>query len=57
MDVSVTLPPEQNVVALPALIVAADGITLTVTTIEFDADEVHPLLVTVAVYVPLVLAI
>ena len=56
MDVSVTLPPVQNVVTLPALIVAADGIAFTVTTIEFDADEEQPLTVTTQLYVPLVFA-
>jgi hypothetical protein len=43
---NVTLPPLQKVIALPAVIVDADGIAFTVTTIAFDADDEHPLLVT-----------
>ena len=46
VELSVTLPPEQNVVALPALIVGADGIAVTVTTIALDGDDEHPLTVT-----------
>lgn len=46
-EVSVTLPPWQNVVGPPALIVGVEGIGLTVTTFAIEGDEVHPILVTV----------
>ena len=46
VEVSVTLPPEQKVVALPALMVGADGMAVTVTAIPFDGDDEHPLTVT-----------
>jgi hypothetical protein len=44
-DVSVTLPPAQNVVALPALIVGVAGVGLT-TTFVVPAALVQPLTVT-----------
>ena len=40
-DVSVTDPPAQKVVALPAVMVGATGIGLTVTLIVFETAEVH----------------
>ncbi len=40
-DVSITDPPLQNVVALPAVIVGAGGVGLTVTVVAADVDE-HP---------------
>jgi hypothetical protein len=48
-ELNVTLPALQNVVALPAVIVGAVGIGFTVTIIAFDADDKHPLLVTIHV--------
>lgn len=48
-EVRVTLPPVQNVVGPPALIVGVEGIGLTVTTFAIEGDEVHPLLVTTTV--------
>jgi len=51
LDVSVTLPPAQNVVAPPAVIVGVAGFGLTVTVVAAEVDE-HPPLVTVTVYDP-----
>ena len=48
-EVSVTLPPVQNVVGPPALIVGVDGIGFTVTLVAADAALVQPLVVTVTV--------
>ena len=48
-DVSVTLPPAQNVVGPPGVIVGVDGIALTVTVVAADAELVQPLVVTVTV--------
>jgi hypothetical protein len=48
-DVSVTLPPAQNVVAPPALIVGVAGIGLTVTLVAADAALAQPLVVTMTV--------
>jgi len=48
LDVSVTLPPAQNVVVPPAVIVGVAGFGLTVTVVAVDVDE-HPPLVTVTV--------
>ncbi len=48
-ELKVTLPPLQKVVVLPAVIVGADGIGLTVTTIVFDELDEHPLVVTIQV--------
>jgi hypothetical protein len=45
-EVSVTLPPEQKVVALPAEIVGVEGIGLTVTAVAEEAAEEQPLVVT-----------
>jgi hypothetical protein len=52
LEVNVTLPPLQNVVGPPALIVGLAGIALTTTFVE-PAGEVHPLTVTVSEYAPL----
>ena len=48
-DVSVTLPPAQNVVAVVVDIIGVDGIGLTVTVVADDADDEHPLVVTITV--------
>ncbi len=48
-EVSVTLPPAQNVVGPDAEIVGVAGIGLTVTTFAADGDDVQPLAVTVTV--------
>ncbi len=48
-ELKVTLPPLQKVVVLPAVIVGADGIGFTVTTIAFEAADEHPLVVTIQV--------
>ena len=45
-EVSTTFPPEQNVVAPPAVIVGVAGMELTVTFVEADVAE-HPATVTV----------
>ena len=49
LDDSVTVPPWQNVVAEPAVIVGVAGVGLTVTLIVFEAVLVQPFEVTVAV--------
>jgi hypothetical protein len=56
-EVSVTLPPAQNVVAPPALIVGVAGIAFTVTEVPVDAAELHPPDVTTTVYVPVAVAL
>jgi len=43
LDVNVTLPPAQNVVGLPAVIVGVAGNGFTVTTVAADAELWHPL--------------
>jgi len=48
LEVNVTLPPAQNVVAPPAVIVGVAGFGLTVTVVAVEVDE-HPPLVTVTV--------
>jgi hypothetical protein len=48
-DVSVTLPPAQNVVALPGVIVGVAGIGFTVTLVAADAALAQPLVVTMTV--------
>ena len=48
-DVSVTLPPSQKVIALPADIVGLAGIGLTVTVIAAVAGDEHPFVVTTTV--------
>jgi hypothetical protein len=49
LEVSVTLPPAQKVVALPALIVGVAGIGLTVTAVAADEALLQPLVVTTTV--------
>ena len=51
LEVRRTLPPAQNVVAPPALIVGVAGVVLT-TTFVAPAADVQPLTVTVTEYVP-----
>jgi hypothetical protein len=48
-DVSVTLPPAQNVVGPPGVIVGVAGIGLTVTLVADDAALLQPLVVTMTV--------
>jgi hypothetical protein len=43
LDVSVTLPPAQNVVGPEAVIVGVAGSALTVTAVAFDGMLRHPL--------------
>jgi hypothetical protein len=40
-EVNTTLPPEQNVVGPPAVIVGVAGTGLTVTTVADEVAEVH----------------
>ena len=49
LEVSVTLPPWQNVVAPPAEIVGVVGNGLTVTTVGAEERLVHPFAVTATV--------
>jgi hypothetical protein len=49
LDVSVTLPPAQNVVGPPGVIVGVAGSALTVTTVAADGALVQPLVVTATV--------
>lgn len=51
-DVNVTDPPEQNVVAPPAVIVGAEGDGFNVMVVPADEAEVQPEAVAVTVYVP-----
>ena len=46
LEVSVTLPPAQNVVAPPGVIVGVAGIGVTVTAVDADGALEHPLAVT-----------
>ena len=48
-DVSVTLPPVQNVVALPGVIVGVAGVGFTVTVVAADAALAQPDVVTTTV--------
>ena len=50
-EVKVTLPPEQNVVGPPAVIVGVAG---GATTVTFCVVELEPLTVSVIVFVPVV---
>lgn len=43
-EVRVTLPPEQNVVGPPAVMVGAEGTALTVTTVPLEVAVQVPLL-------------
>jgi hypothetical protein len=49
LDVRVTLPPPQNVVGPPAVIVGLGGMGLTVTVVAADGALVQPRDVTVTV--------
>ena len=49
LDVSRTLPPVQNVVGPPGVMVGVAGIGLTVTVVAAEAALVQPLAVTVTV--------
>ena len=49
VDLSVTLPPVQNVVGPPGVIVGAVGIGFTTTAVAGDASLVQPLVVCVTV--------
>ena len=49
LEVSTTLPPAQNVVGPPALMVGAEGIGLTVTVVADDDADVQPEEVSVTV--------
>ena len=54
LDVSVTLPPWQNVMLPPAVIVGVAGNGFTKTVVANDAADLQPFaLVTVKVYVSL----
>ena len=55
-EVNNTDPPWQNVVAPPGVIVGVDGIAFTVTTVAEDGSDGQPLVVTITVYDPLVVA-
>jgi hypothetical protein len=57
LDVRVTLPPAQNVVADPALMVGVEGSALTVTVVPVLAALEHPLTVDMTVYTPLAVAL
>ena len=56
LEVSVTLPPVQNVVGPLGVMVGVDGIGLTVTLVAVDGALVQPFVVTVTVYEPLAFA-
>ena len=45
LDVSVTLPPVQNVVGPPGVIVGVAGVGFTVTVVAADAALLQPLAV------------
>jgi hypothetical protein len=49
LDVSVTLPPVQNVVGPPGVIVGVGGVGLTVTLVAAEAALEQPLFVTTTV--------
>jgi hypothetical protein len=49
LDVSVTLPPVQNVVGPPGVMVGVAGIGLAVTTVAAEGALVHQVDVTVTV--------
>ena len=42
LDVSVTLPPVQNVVGPPGVIVGVAGVAACETTVGVDTPEEHP---------------
>ena len=49
LDVRVTLPPSQNVVAPPGVMVGFGGAGFTVTTVEAEGALLQPLVVTIVV--------
>ena len=49
LDVSVTLPPSQNVVGPPGVIVGVVGVGVTVTVVVAEAALGQPLIVTTLV--------
>ena len=49
LEVSVTLPPAQNVVGPPGVIVGVAGAGFTVTVVADDAALLQPLVVTMTV--------
>ena len=49
LEVSVTLPPSQNVVAPLGVIVGVAGVGVTVTVVGFEGALLHPPLVTIVV--------
>jgi hypothetical protein len=49
LEVSVTLPPAQNVVGPPGVIVGVAGVGLTVTLVAEDGALAQPLVVTMTV--------
>jgi hypothetical protein len=49
LEVSVTLPPVQNVVGPPALMVGVAGVGVTVTAVDEDDALGQPLVVTTTV--------
>ena len=49
LDVSVTLPPAQNVVGPPGVMVGVAGVGLTVTLVAADGALLQPLRVTMTV--------
>jgi hypothetical protein len=53
-EVKVTLPPAQNVVGPPAVMVGVGGVGFTVTVVPADVAALQPAMVTVTVYVPAV---
>ena len=56
LDVSVTLPPVQNVVGPPGVIVGVGGAGLTVTFVADEDALLQPLVVTTTVYAPVAFA-
>ena len=49
LEVNVTEPPEQNVVAPPAEMVGVEGVAFRVTTLLGEGDEEQPLAETTTV--------
>jgi len=49
LDVNVTLPPWQNVVGPPGVIVGVGGVGVTVTVVAVEGALLHPLAVTMSV--------
>ncbi len=49
LEVNTTLPPSQNVVAPPAVMLGVEGIGFSVTVVALEAELVQPLEVTFTV--------